>query len=54
MATSNRILARPENSTSEATAVDTADRIVDCATILRFTGKSFRKLREIVGAPLED
>ena len=39
---------------SEATAVATADRLVDAATILRFTGKSFRKPREIVGAPLED
>jgi DNA replication protein DnaC len=39
---------------SEATAVATADRLVDRATILRFTGKSFRKPREIVGAPLED
>lgn len=39
---------------SEATAVATADRLVDAATILRFTGKSFRKPREIVGAPLQD
>ena len=39
---------------SEATAVATADRLVDAATILRFTGKSFRKPREIIGAPLED
>jgi len=39
---------------SEATAVATADRLVDAATILRFTGKSFRKPREISGAPLED
>ncbi len=39
---------------SEATAVATADRLVDAATILRFTGKSFRQLRHIVGAPLED
>lgn len=39
---------------SEATAVATADRLVDAATILRFTGKSFRKPREIVGAALED
>jgi DNA replication protein DnaC len=39
---------------SEATAVATADRLVDAATILRFTGKSFRKPREVVGAPLED
>lgn len=39
---------------SEATAVATADRLVDDATILRFTGKSSREPREIVGAPLED
>jgi len=39
---------------SEATAVATADRLVDAATILRFTGKSYRKPREITGAPLED
>lgn len=39
---------------SEATAVATADRLVDASTILRFTGKSFRKPREITGAPLED
>jgi len=39
---------------SEATAVATADRLVDGATILRFTGKSFRKPKEIVGAPIDD
>ena len=39
---------------SEATAVATADRLVDDATILRFTGKSCREPREIVGAPLDD
>jgi len=39
---------------SEATAVATVDRLVDGATILRFTGKSFRQPRDIVGAPLED
>ncbi len=39
---------------SQATAVATTDRLVDGATILRFSGKSFRKLRQIVGAPLED
>lgn len=38
----------------EASAVATVDRLVDDATILRFTGKSFRNPREIVGAPLED
>ncbi len=39
---------------SEATAVATVDRLVNSATILRFTGKSFRQPRDIVGAPLED
>jgi DNA replication protein DnaC len=39
---------------SEATAVATVDRLVDSATILRFTGKSFRQPRDIVGAPLEE
>lgn len=39
---------------SEAMAVATVDRLVDGATILRFTGKSFRNPKEIVGAPLED
>ena len=39
---------------SEATAVATVDRLVDAATILRFTGKSFRQPKNIVGAPLED
>lgn len=39
---------------SEATAVATVDRLVDGATILRFTGKSFRQPRDIVGAPLEE
>lgn len=38
----------------EAAATATVDRLVDDATILRFTGKSYRKPREIVGAPLED
>ncbi|KKK88990.1 hypothetical protein LCGC14_2737600 [marine sediment metagenome] len=32
----------------------TVDRLVDSATILRFTGKSFRQPRDIVGAPLEN
>ena len=32
----------------------TVDRLVDAATILRFTGKSFRQPKNIVGAPLED
>jgi len=39
---------------SEAMAVATVDRLVDGSTILRFTGKSFRKPQKIVGAPLED
>ena len=39
---------------SEAMAVATVDRLVDNATILRFTGKSFRKPYQVVGAPLED
>lgn len=38
----------------EASAVATVDRLVDDATIVRFTGKSMRDPREIVGAPLED
>lgn len=37
----------------EAAAVATVDRLVDDATILRFTGKGCREPREIVGAPLE-
>lgn len=39
---------------SEAMSVATVDRLVDQATILRFTGKSWRDPREIVGAPLDD
>jgi DNA replication protein DnaC len=39
---------------SEATAVATVDRLVDAATILRFTGKSFRQPQDIIGAPLDD
>lgn len=39
---------------SESAAVATVDRLVDGATILRFTGKSCRQPREICGAPLED
>ncbi len=39
---------------SEAQAVATVDRLVDKATILRFTGKSFRNPATISGAPLED
>lgn len=39
---------------NEATAVATADRLVDDATILRFTGKSYRQPRDVIGAPLDD
>jgi DNA replication protein DnaC len=39
---------------SEAMAVATVDRLVDEATILRFTGETCRKPREISGAPLDD
>lgn len=38
---------------SEAAAVSTVDRLVDGATILRFTGKSHRNPKEIHGAPIE-
>ena len=39
--------------TSEAQAVATVDRLVDRATILRFTGKTKREPVEISGAPLD-
>ena len=39
---------------SESQAVATVDRLIDRATILRFTGKSFRNPHEIQGAPLEE
>jgi DNA replication protein DnaC len=39
---------------SPAQAVAIADRLIDQATILRFSGKPFRKPRDIFGAPLED
>ena len=39
---------------SEETAVATVDRLVDRATILRFTGKSKRDPLLVTGAPLED
>lgn len=39
---------------SEAQAVATVDRLLDRATILRFSGKTFRQPRDIHGAPLED
>lgn len=38
---------------SPAQAVAIADRLIDGATILRFTGKSFRGPRDIHGAPLD-
>ncbi len=34
---------------SEAQAVATVDRLIDNATILRFTGKSFRQPKEVLG-----
>jgi DNA replication protein DnaC len=39
---------------TEAAAFATVDRLVDGATILRFSGKGFREPKEIFGAPLED
>lgn len=39
---------------SEAQAVATVDRLIDNATILRFTGKSWRTPKEIVGASSDD
>ena len=39
---------------SEASAVATVDRLLDDATVLRFTGQSRRQPREIVGAPLDE
>ncbi len=39
---------------AEAIAVATVDRLVDRATVLRFTGNSIRKPKEIIGAPLDD
>jgi len=39
---------------SEPAAVSTVDRLVDRATILRFSGKSWRLPQDIHGAPLED
>ncbi len=39
---------------SDSQAVPTVDRLLDRATILRFTGKSFRKPAEIHGAPLDE
>ena len=39
---------------NQANAVATADRLVDGATILRFTGATCRNPKEVTGAPLED
>ncbi len=39
---------------SDSQAVPTVDRLLDRATILRFTGKSFRAPGEIYGAPLDE
>ena len=39
---------------SAAQAVAIADRLIHDATILRFTGKPWRKPRDIYGAPLDD
>ncbi|MCO5165163.1 MAG: IS21-like element helper ATPase IstB, partial [Planctomycetes bacterium] len=39
---------------SRAQAVATVDRLIDDATILRFTGKSVRKPRDVHGAKLDD
>lgn len=38
---------------SEAESIATVDRLVDRATVLRFTGKSFRNPKEVHGAPLD-
>lgn len=39
---------------SEETAVATVDRLIDRATILRFTGKTMRDPLVVTGAPLDD
>jgi DNA replication protein DnaC len=39
---------------SEETAVATVDRLIDRATILRFTGKGMRDPLVVTGAPLDD
>lgn len=38
---------------SEAESIATVDRLVDRATILRFTGKTFRNPKDVHGAPLD-
>jgi len=39
---------------SEAQAIATVDRLLDRATVLRFTGKTYRKPLDIQGAPLDE
>jgi DNA replication protein DnaC len=39
---------------SPAQAVAIADRLVEDATILRFSGKSYRQPRDVPGAPLDN
>lgn len=39
---------------SEAQAIATVDRLIDRATLLRFTGKGFRRPKDIHGAELDD
>ena len=39
---------------SEAQAIATVDRLVDRATLQRFTGKSYRKVRNVTGAELDE
>jgi DNA replication protein DnaC len=39
---------------SDSQAVAIVDRLLDRATILRFSGKSFRQPKDIHGAPLDE
>ena len=39
---------------SEAAAIATVDRLIDRATILRFTGETSRGPKDVSGAPLDD
>ncbi len=39
---------------SEAQAVATVDRLIDCATILRFSGRSWRRPQDVHGAELDE
>jgi len=53
--TSNTGFSRWKNLfASEASAAATVDRLVDQATILRFTGDSYRKADKVYGAKLEE